>query len=765
MIGAARMTKRVAALSLRAWAGWAGQAALMTALTGSRMSCSVPPFAVACFAAGRGCGWPPLPMLLGCALHGLLSGQTVQAAAALLGCAVALALNAVARGLIKKEAPGQRDALIALGAGVGALLPGFALAGGIPYNYVTALLAAAVSALLAPALTDALSLSPERRRLLPEERLSCALLAEMTLIGLCSMPRAGGWIAEAAAVFATLVMASRGPAMGALGGIACGAALALGTGVAPAGSALGLAGLVAGCARHLPRPAAALALALGNGLALTSGIGFTLGGVGLGPLLAGAALYCVLPKKRLRRIGRLLEDARPHCDPARLAMRLRRETGERLSRLSAAFQAMAQGCAGEEEQPDEAALVARMRSALCEGCAGYGRCWQGDHPEAGRLLCRLLSEALNRGEAPPLSERPPELARHCRRSAQIDRRFQPLLAELAAESRLRRRRSDLKGVVSRQLTGAAAELAALAGQLKKPASMNEDMARVAAAALDKAGLHAVQVSACEENGLEICAALKNGLWDGGKTRRAAAVLEEELGVRLVCRARSAGKSWEAVFRQAPSLCVRSGVSVSAAKEGGPCGDAARVLSLPDGRLAAVLSDGMGRGESAAGESRKTVDWLCAFLAAGLGSAASLEAVNALLQARRGDELFATVDLCVIDLTGGETCLTKLGACPSLLITKGRAERLAGGRLPIGILESVEPDEQRLCVRAGDTLIMYSDGVADELFDGQSEWLRETALSLAALDPEALARRLRQAAEAHHGRKDDMSVVVIRVEKR
>jgi|GEM_PF-873134 len=760
----ARMREMASARNLRRLARWAGQAAALMALTGSRTLGDLSPFAMACFAAGLAADWSPAAMAAGCALYGWLARWPVQAVTALAGCAVALAGKRLETRLRRDRPAMPREVSAGFEAGAAVLLPGLAASGGLPYNILAAALSAAVAALLAPALIGALSLSGRRKRLLPDERLSCALFAMTLLIGLGSLPFCGAEAAEAAAVLLTLIMASRGPAQGALGGIACGAALALGSGVAPAGSALGLSGLLAGCARLLPRPAAALALALGNGLALTGGIGFTLGGVGPVPLLVGAAVYCALPARRLRRLGRLMEETKPRCDPERLAQRLRRETAERLERLARAFDVMAQGCAGEERQPDEADMIGRMREALCAGCADYARCWQGDHPEAGRLMCRLLSEAVCRGEAPPVSERPPEAVRHCRRSGQIDRRLQPLLSALAEECRARRQRNGLKAVLSRELAEAARALDDMARPLSRPAVMNPEAARLAAAALDRAGLRVGQVTACEESGLQICVALKEDAWTAGTARLAAAALETELAARFACPARPGASDYELWFRQAPALSVRAHAGALPARPGDPCGDAVYTGLLPDGRLAVMLSDGMGSGENAAAESRRTVSLLRTFLEAGLSSAGTLECVNALLQTRGRGELFATVDLCVIDLNSGEACAIKLGACPSLLIRSGRTVDIAGGQLPIGILDSISPGEQRFAVSPGDTLILYTDGIADDLREGQRDWLARAALERLALAPEEMASALLRAAVGQHGRQDDMSVVVIRVEK-
>ena len=172
---------------------------------------------------------------------------------------------------------------------------------------------------------------------------------------------------------------------------------------------------------------------------------------------------------------------------------------------------------------------------------------------------------------------------------------------------------------------------------------------------------------------------------------------------------------------------------------------------------------MGSGAAAAAESRRTVRLIRIFLEAGMTSARALEAVNALLQTRRDGELFATVDLCVADLRRGRAVLSKLGACSSLLVSGGKATELPGGHLPIGILEKITPGEQTVSIRPGDVLVMYSDGVTDDLQEGQPEWLRQAAAQAASGEPEAMALALRRAALDHHGVGDDMSVLVIRLD--
>lgn len=773
-----RRIERFAAAVGRFQLIWIAQCGVMAVLSSSRLMSALSPFAVACFAAALDCGWPPLPMLAGCLLHAVLAGWSIPALTVPAGCLLVWGLRALDIRFFKTGAPesqsgktrrarrkaavqraGLREVIVAAEAALGVLAPGLIVSGGLTFNGIMALLSAVIAALLAPSVQPALTLRPlSRRRYLSEERLSAALMALMLLIALGSSPFCGLFLAQCAAVLLTLICASQGAGAGAAGGVACAAALALGTGLAPAGQALALGGLLAGCVMNLPRPAAALALMLGNALALTQGVGFTPGRIELAPLLLGCALYCAFPASWLSAAARLIRPQAAETD----SLPARRACSQRLNRLARVFETLSDGYRAESPLPDEGEMIAQLRRRLCEGCAGYAACWSGDCPEAGRLMCRLISEALS-GRCQPLSERPPELVRHCRRSAQIDRRLGAALLEVAERCRTARERGSMKAVVSGQLRQAAAFLDEMSRAVSRTDDVDPTLSARCAAALEQAHCPAQRV-ASGGDGRDVLATLEKSVWTKERAQTAERALSRALGRRMVALRPYGQLSLR--FLAAPPLHIRAGLSVSPLRPNQPCGDTAHIGLLPDGRLLAVLSDGMGSGERAAAESRRTIRLIRTFLEAGLDSARSLEAINALLQLQMG-ELFATVDLCLIDLQSGEVSLSKLGACSSLLLSGGRTRILPGGHLPIGILEKITPGEQRFVMRPGDTLILCSDGVADDLREGQAAWLAERALAFRMQPPQSMAQSLRQAAVERQGGApaDDMSVIVLRIDRR
>jgi serine/threonine protein phosphatase PrpC len=114
---------------------------------------------------------------------------------------------------------------------------------------------------------------------------------------------------------------------------------------------------------------------------------------------------------------------------------------------------------------------------------------------------------------------------------------------------------------------------------------------------------------------------------------------------------------------------------------------------------------------------------------------------------------------------GSADFSKLSANRTFILKEKETLTVTGGRLPLGILESVEPAEASVEVYPGDVVIMTSDGIADELKDGQMDELQTLITPLRALAPDEIAARILSWAQARDGEKDDMTVIVFRILQR
>ena len=205
-----------------------------------------------------------------------------------------------------------------------------------------------------------------------------------------------------------------------------------------------------------------------------------------------------------------------------------------------------------------------------------------------------------------------------------------------------------------------------------------------------------------------------------------------------------------------------------------CGDTLRLFEGEDGVFYALLCDGMGAGRNAALTSGSCAMFLERVLRAGISVQTALRMLNHYLRSRTvspEDECCSTVDLFTLDLYTGEARFVKSGAAPSLILRDGRLYRLASHTVPIGILQAIDVQVIPFEVRAGDHILLLSDGITDaeNTEDDQpigsvrhaDDWLTEFLSGDVPRDDIALIERLIELARAH-GSNDDISVISIRI---
>lgn len=190
------------------------------------------------------------------------------------------------------------------------------------------------------------------------------------------------------------------------------------------------------------------------------------------------------------------------------------------------------------------------------------------------------------------------------------------------------------------------------------------------------------------------------------------------------------------------------------------GDTASFFS-DNGYFYSLISDGMGSGKEAAVSSRLTGVFLEKLLLAGADRYSALSLLNGYL-ASRETEVFATVDLFEADLYTGRGMILKAGAAPTLLMRDGKCKRLELESAPMGIIREIGAKQLSFTLKVGDVIVMFSDGVCG---DGNGE---ETAVALTSFSSDAstatIASALLTEAVKRTGKKDDMSIAVIKITK-
>ena len=149
------------------------------------------------------------------------------------------------------------------------------------------------------------------------------------------------------------------------------------------------------------------------------------------------------------------------------------------------------------------------------------------------------------------------------------------------------------------------------------------------------------------------------------------------------------------------------------------------------------------------------------LRAGYTRTQALAVVNALMLMCTGREMYATMDLCLVDLHTGEAAFEKMGACASYVVRSGEVRAMQAQTLPVGVLPEVEPGSLRMTLECGDVVILLSDGVL-ESYPGGEDGLRAAIARLHWLHPQAVGERLIEQCLSQGEAKDDMCVLCMRV---
>lgn len=222
------------------------------------------------------------------------------------------------------------------------------------------------------------------------------------------------------------------------------------------------------------------------------------------------------------------------------------------------------------------------------------------------------------------------------------------------------------------------------------------------------------------------------------------------------------------FGSAKEYTIQTGAA-NAAKGGGlVSGDSFTTIELGAGKFAMAISDGMGNGNRAREESMETLRLLQQILQTGIPEKVAIKSINSILSLRTTDEMFATLDLAMMDLHDASVRFLKIGSTPSFIKRGEKMIKIEASNLPMGIIQEFDVDIVSEQMNAEDLLIMMSDGI----FEGPRHvenidlWLKRKIREMATDDPQEVADLLlEEVIRTRSGEiKDDMTVLVAKIAK-
>lgn len=334
--------------------------------------------------------------------------------------------------------------------------------------------------------------------------------------------------------------------------------------------------------------------------------------------------------------------------------------------------------------------------------------------------------------------------------------------------------------ISNQLEGVSQAIADLADEIKKD---NEDEFADKREEL----MRAFQEKKFDIRNLNI-KRLKNGRYiidiyhnlcddlEGKKCniKRIKTILERILKDKFIiqhqeCGLRESKEQCKFTYMSQDKFSVQIGISKTT-KAGSPVsGDTNLETKLEDGKYLLAISDGMGSGPEAMKSSKVAIKTLERLLTAGFDKTMSLKLINSILEITQKDDMYATLDVEILDLYSGIMEFVKNGACPTYLKRNKEVQLLKANTLPAGAIEKMDLEVYDCDLQDGDIIVMCSDGVieSNDEYINKEVWVKYLLEDMQTDDAQKIADiLLKESIDNDYGtQKDDMTVIVAKISKK
>ena len=339
---------------------------------------------------------------------------------------------------------------------------------------------------------------------------------------------------------------------------------------------------------------------------------------------------------------------------------------------------------------------------------------------------------------------------------------------------------EKKKTMSTQLNSVSEALSNLANQIttEEQDPYKEEKEEIKALLKDKE-INLKDITIKQEESGKYIVSLYTGICDSmdGKdcgikkiSRILAKVLQEKMIIqKQKCGLRADDDTCMYKFTSEDKFGVQVGIAKSKKADSIISGDTTTQTRLEDGKYLLAISDGMGSGPEARKSSKIAIKMLERLLTSGFNKDTALKLINTTISDNTDEDMYATLDVNILDLYKGEMNFIKNGACPTFIKRRGKVEILKSIALPTGILDNIDLIEYNYELQDGDIIVMCSDGVLDSNKDylNKELWIQEILEEIETDDSQRIADiLLNEARDNDFGKeKDDMTVIVCKINKK
>lgn len=544
-------------------------------------------------------------------------------------------------------------------------------------------------------------------------------------------------------------------------------------------SLLAFAGLLAGLFREGKRWGVSIGFILGTGILSLYGGGITEVGLSLSESLLAMLAFLCIPPSWVRAVARYIPGtAENDSAQQEYVRRLRDVTAAKVEQFTELFRELSrsfQEDASRNQQQDENHMnrfISAVMDQSCKSCPLYKQCWEKNFVSTYNGMTDLMAMVELKGSSEPLKV-PKAWSDHCIRGEKVLSLIQKGYDSYEQDLIWRERLNETRRLVSDQLEGVSEVMEDLAREIRTETQVMAAQEEQIHQALEELGLsiQRVEVINLEEGKVEIEVTMPQADALDECNKLVAPLLTEVLGEPIaVYRKEIQGRTNKAAVTLGSAQRFEIKTGVAGAAKGGQwlSGDSYCYMNLGTGKYAVAISDGMGNGTRAQEESSAALSLLRRLLSAGMDEEKAVETINSILSLRSTDEMFATIDLALVDLNSARSRFLKIGSTPGFIKRGNEVMMVSAGNPPLGILRDIDIEAVDKELQAGDLVVMVTDGIYDapQHASNKEACMKRLISEIDTKDPQGFADCLLEKVIRHHNGEinDDMTVVVAKVER-
>jgi stage II sporulation protein E len=490
-------------------------------------------------------------------------------------------------------------------------------------------------------------------------------------------------------------------------------------------------------------------------------------------------LFFITPKYILEKIAKTIPGTAEHMtDQQQYLRKIRDLTAERIVRFSNVFQALSTsfshfGTGDSDDKDNQVDLfLSNITAKSCQTCFKKDQCWSTNFERTYSYMEDLM-EGIEKGTLEKNHKLQREWEKYCVKSMKVRELMEKDLFSFNADQQLKRQVRESRRLVAEQLSGVAKVMEDFAHEITREKENHQLQEDQILDCLKSFGIDVrdVEIYSLEQGNIDIEMSMSYCEGRGECEKLIAPMLSDILRENIVVKKENCAMSpagfCTVSFSSSKKYVVNTGFTTVAKGGGLVSGDSYKMMEIGAGTYALAISDGMGNGERAHMESTETLKLLQKILQSGIEETVAIKSINSILSLRTTDEIFATLDLAMIDLQDATARFLKIGSTPSFIKRGDQVIKIEGSNLPIGIVKEFDVDVIHVELKPGDLLIMMSDGVYEgaKYVENHEMWMKRKIRELETMNPQDVADLLIEEVIRTKDKyiEDDMTVVVAQIE--